>query len=79
MEESVKDGHVEVWLEGKKMRGGYALIRTGGGGKEQWLLVKMRDDQADARRNPTSTEPKSVLSGQTIADLRERRKKERNI
>ena len=70
MEESLKEGHVEVWLEGKKVSGGYALIRTGGGDKDRWLLVKMDDDKVDARRNPTSTKPDSVLSGRSLDEVR---------
>jgi DNA ligase D-like protein (predicted 3'-phosphoesterase) len=70
MEESLDEGQVEVWLDGHKLRGGYALIRTGSGGDDNWLLVKMKDDEADARRNPTSTEPKSALTGRTLADIR---------
>ena len=77
MEESLKDGHVEVWLEGKKISGGYALIHTGGGDDNRWLLVKMNDEKADARRNPTSTEPDSVLSGRSLDDV-SKRKKARN-
>jgi DNA ligase D-like protein (predicted 3'-phosphoesterase) len=69
MAESLDDGKVEVWLEGEKLRGGYALIRTGKGDDARWLLIKMDDDEADARRNPTSTEPKSVLSGRTLDEI----------
>jgi DNA ligase D-like protein (predicted 3'-phosphoesterase) len=69
VEQGVEDGHVKVWLEGEKLRGGYALTRTGGGKREQWLLVKMRDEEADARRNPVSTEPASVISGRTVEEL----------
>ena len=65
----VENGQVEIWLEGRKLRGGYALIRTGGGQKERWLLVKMKDEGADARRNPVGTEPQSVLSGRTIEEI----------
>jgi hypothetical protein len=32
-------------------------------------LVKMKDDGADARRNPVSTEPASVLSGRTVEEV----------
>ena len=71
MEEALKQGKVEVWLEGEKLTGGYALVRTGKGENARWLLIKMRDDQADARRNPTSTEPKSVLSGRTLEEIAE--------
>lgn len=67
---AVEDGHVKVWLEGEKIRGGYALTRTAmRGDARNWLLVKIDDVAADARRNPVSTEPESVLSGRTVDDL----------
>jgi DNA ligase D-like protein (predicted 3'-phosphoesterase) len=71
LEDMIKEGHVEVWLEGQKIKGGYALIRTGDGEDSRWLLIKMKDDEADARRNPTSTEPRSVLSGRTLEEVAE--------
>lgn len=64
-------GHATIWLEGEKISGGYALIRTDSGDDARWLLVKMDDDEADARRNPTSTEPKSVKTGRTLDEIRE--------
>lgn len=67
--EAVEDGHVSVWLEGSKLRGGYALTRFRG--EDDWLLVKMDDDGADARRNPTSTQPESVLTGRTVEQVSE--------
>lgn len=48
-------------------------IGRGGGERERWLLVKRADDEADARRNPVSTQPESVLTGRTIEDVREAR------
>ncbi len=70
MAEALDSGTIEVWLEGRKLRGGFALIHSKLGGKqENWLLVKMKDDAADARRNPTSTQPRSVLSGKTIKQV----------
>jgi hypothetical protein len=41
------------------------------GDEKNWLLVKENDAYADARRNPVSTEPKSVLSGKTIQEMPE--------
>jgi DNA ligase D-like protein (predicted 3'-phosphoesterase) len=70
MEAAVEKGHITVYLKGKKLQGGYALIKTGKGEDDRWLFMKMKDDQADARRNPTSTEPESVISGKTIEDLK---------
>ena len=70
MQRALAEGHVVVELEGRKLRGRYALTRTGEQrGREQWLLVKVRDEAADARRNPVSTQPESVLSGRTIEDV----------
>jgi DNA ligase D-like protein (predicted 3'-phosphoesterase) len=69
--DALEQGHVTVWLGGKKLRGGYSLVRTGKGKDKRWLLVKMKDDEADARRNPVSTEPESVLSGKTLEEIAE--------
>lgn len=69
MEHSVEDGLIEVWLEGEKLRGGYALKRIEQGDKPRWLIIKMDDEQADARRKPTSTEPDSVLSGRDLDQI----------
>jgi hypothetical protein len=35
--------------------------------------VKRRDEEADARRNPVSTQPESVVTGRTIEEVREAR------
>jgi DNA ligase D-like protein (predicted 3'-phosphoesterase) len=70
MNVALEEGQAEVWLEGKKLRGGYALVHARPGGEEEsWLLVKMKDEGADARRNPVRTEPRSVLSGRTLAEV----------
>jgi len=71
VEEQIADGHVTIWLNGKKIKGGYALIRTIKADNPRWLLIKMDDKEADARRNPTSTEQKSVKSGRTLGEIRE--------
>ena len=69
--EQLEDGHATIWLEGEKLRGGYALIRTGKGNKARWLLIKKDDEGADARRNPTSTESNSVKTGRTLEEIRQ--------
>ena len=37
--------------------------------RERWLLVKMADEQADARRKPVKSQPESVVSGQTVEEV----------
>lgn len=71
MAASLEDGLVEVWLEGEKLTGGYALKRIRGGSQAQWLLIKMNDHEADARRRPTSTQPESVKTGRDLDQVAE--------
>lgn len=69
MNKAVRAGHVLVELQGEKLSGAYALHRTGSGDDARWLLIKMDDEHADARRNPVSTQPESVVSGRTITEV----------
>jgi DNA ligase D-like protein (predicted 3'-phosphoesterase) len=69
VEDAVDAGHVKVFLEGEKLRGGYALTRIGKGKKPRWILVKLKDEHADARRNPVRSQSASVTSGKTIEEL----------
>ena len=67
--DALEDGHLMVALHGQKLAGGYALQRISGGEPAKWLLIKMKDDEADARRRPTSTQPRSVVSGRTVKQV----------
>lgn len=69
IEESLRDGKILLSLSGKKLSGGFALTRNSKSERSQWLLMKLDDDHADARRNPVSTQPESVISGRTIENL----------
>jgi hypothetical protein len=70
LKEAIGKGDVKVVLLGEKIKGAYALVRTSDpGDREQWLLIKKRDEGADARRRPTSSQPKSVLTGRTIEQV----------
>jgi DNA ligase D-like protein (predicted 3'-phosphoesterase) len=73
IEKSFEEGKIEIWLKGKKLTGGYVLIKTSKDGT-RWLLKKMDDEEADARRKPLKTEPESVLSGNTIEQMKKQMK-----
>lgn len=67
IDQALNNGHASIWLEGKKLKGGYAITRTGRG----WILVKMRDENADETKDILKTDPRSALSGRTIEELAE--------
>jgi DNA ligase D-like protein (predicted 3'-phosphoesterase) len=69
VEQAVEEGHVTVWLDGHKLKGGYALTRFRAEGLGQWLLVKMRDEAADPRGDPVRTRPESAVSGRTVEQI----------
>lgn len=71
-ERGLRNGHIAVWLNGKKLRGGFALTRLRQGKQESWLLVKMQDAEAAPGSDITRTEPRSVRSRRTLAEVAKR-------
>ncbi len=69
LNEAVAHGHIKVWLEGKKLTGGYALTRFKTGRDEAWLLVKADDEAANAAADILQTRPESVLTGRTLEEI----------
>ena len=76
MEDAIKDGTLKFELEGEKIKGGFAMARTektseGDDNDEKWVIFKLDDDHADARRKPTSTENESVKTGRDMDEIAE--------
>ncbi|MER5182941.1 DNA polymerase ligase N-terminal domain-containing protein [Streptomyces sp. NPDC002896] len=77
MDEALRRGHVRFWLNGEKLRGGYALTRFRGGEgdpeDEAWLLVKTDDARAhNGDHGPSAPRrARSVLSGRTLRQVAE--------
>jgi DNA ligase D-like protein (predicted 3'-phosphoesterase) len=67
--EAIERGHAVFVLHGEKLRGGFALQRTRGGAKPQWLLIKRRDDEARPGSDVVAEHPESVVSGRTLTEL----------
>lgn len=68
LEECLKMGRIELWLEGTKLKGGYALIRTERSetSEKYWLLLKTRDRYAN---KPFKNKPLSAISGRTLKEI----------
>ena len=59
-------GQLKFTLHGKKLRGSWVLVRTGG--PRNWLLIKHRDDAASSE-DLMVTKPFSVVSRRTMAGI----------
>ena len=69
VEDAVSAGHLSIWLDGTKLKGGWSLTRTGGyGDGDNWLLIKRADEHANAGKDVEADEPRSVKSGRDIAE-----------
>jgi DNA ligase D-like protein (predicted 3'-phosphoesterase) len=62
-------GHAVFVLNGEKLRGGFALQRTGPGDKAQWLLIKRRDQEARSGSDIVAERPRSVRSGRALEEI----------
>jgi bifunctional non-homologous end joining protein LigD len=59
-------GRLKFGLEGRKLRGSWALVRTRG--PRQWLMIKHADEHASPE-DVTVTKPHSVVSRRTLAGI----------
>ena len=64
--EALERGHAVFVLHGEKLEGGFALQRTRGGAKPQWLLIKRKDEFARPGSDVVAESPASVISGSSI-------------
>ena len=63
---AIEAGNLHFDLDGEKLRGRFVLVERGGDrrGRPQWLLLKKRDEAAEAGWDPEE-HPRSVRSGRT--------------
>jgi bifunctional non-homologous end joining protein LigD len=79
----LKEGHLKFEMDGKRMKGGWALIRmrdrdVRGGRKirHNWLLIKERDEVArPGDADALAREVTSVKTGRTLAEIASRSRK----
>src|SRR5262249_4470 len=61
-------GDLKFAVLGKKLKGSFVLVRTR---ERQWLLIKHRDRYAIDDQDIAETEPYSVLTKRTLAEIAE--------
>lgn len=69
-EDDPDDGKLHFELRGYKLRGRFALVKTGGKKAKvgnEWLLIKKRDGFSDPEEEPSEA---SIYSGMTVEELR---------
>jgi bifunctional non-homologous end joining protein LigD len=63
---ALRAGELRFTLHGKKLKGGWVLVRTGG---RKWLLIKRKDAAASRTVDITTAKPRSVVSRRLLAGI----------
>lgn len=63
----LKAGSLKIVLQGQKLKGEFALVKTNGMGENSWLLIKHKDEFAGTK--DVTRQAQSVLSGKTIEEI----------
>jgi bifunctional non-homologous end joining protein LigD len=67
-------GDLKIVMHGKRMKGGWVLVRMRReGGRAQWLLIKHRDELADPDYDVVEEAVTSVASGRTMEEIASRK------
>jgi len=70
LEKSYDMGRIEVELHGKKLKGGYNIVRMKGGKmRGNWLLMKQDDKYANSKKDIVEKEPKSSDTGRSLEEI----------
>ncbi|MEO6445286.1 MAG: DNA ligase D [Gemmatimonadaceae bacterium] len=65
----LRDGKLEVTLQGERVTGAFTLVRMARGNGKEWLLLKRDDESASRRGDVVKRESTSVVSGRTMAAI----------
>ena len=73
-DEGLAKGDLKFRLDGKRLKGDFVLVRMKprkeDRGRQNWLLIKKRDDYAGDGDEPTETYDTSARSGRTMEQIR---------
>jgi bifunctional non-homologous end joining protein LigD len=64
-----REGKIGFELKGERLRGSFALVRTQGGSKPKWLLIKHKDEHVRRGFDPVAAFDTSVTSGRTLEQI----------
>jgi bifunctional non-homologous end joining protein LigD len=62
-------GDLKIVLHGERLEGGWVLVRLRRPGRPQWLLIKHRDEYANAGRDVTEQNTTSVATKRTMDQI----------
>jgi bifunctional non-homologous end joining protein LigD len=81
--ESLREGYargdLKFVLHGKRLKGGWVLVRMQRPGRPQWLLIKHRDEFARSGHDVVDEETTSVTTGRSMEEIAAGRRRARRV
>jgi len=77
LREGYERGDLKFVLHGKRLKGGWVLVRMKRAGRPQWLLIKHRDEFASPSLDIVDEATTSVVTGRTMEEIAAGKKKAR--
>lgn len=83
LSQSIEEGKVEIFLNGKKLKGTFTLVKTKyQNNSKNWLFIKVKDEYStknnEIKSRADKLKEKSVLSDKTLEQLNKQLSKEGN-
>ena len=75
LREGYARGDLKFILHGKRLQGGWVLVRMKRPGRPQWLLIKHRDEYATADGDIVEDATTSVVTGRTMEEISGKKKR----
>ncbi len=69
MRRGYQNGKISFTLDGERLEGSFALVRTDRGPKPKWLVIKHKDGHVRRGFDPTEAFDTSVASGRTMDEI----------
>jgi len=77
LREGYERGDLKFVLHGKRLEGGWVLVRMKRPGRPQWLLIKHRDEFASTKHDVVEEKTTSVATGRTMEEISAGKKRSR--
>src|SRR5689334_5043953 len=77
LREGYERGDLKIVLHGKRLNGGWVLVRMKRPGRPQWLLIKHRDEFASTKHDVVEETTTSVATGRTMEEISAGKKRSR--
>jgi len=69
LKQGLEKGHISIVLEGKRLKGEYALVKIKRSGDNSWLMIKKHDEFAGPGKDGAEDQDRSAETGRTMQEI----------